>query len=533
MQEHPHPLPEFAQISIDEGKKKSRQNPLEENTKQSKTVEPCILVIFGATGDLTGRKLLPALYNLAKDGQLPSHFACVGFARREKNHEQFRDEMHKDISEFSRSKPIDENLWHSFSNQLFYHISDFDNDKGYETLRTFLQDLDKQFGTLGNRIYYLSTQPKYFPKIIEKLREHQLIYDHDKDKDKWSRVIIEKPFGQDYDSAVELQRFIRNHLAENQIYRIDHYLGKETVQNLLVFRFANSIFEAFWNNHYVDHVQITMGEDIGIGTRGAFFEEAGILRDIVQNHLMQLLTLTAMEPPSQLQADSIRDEKVKVLQTLRPIDLSQFSQQVVRGQYGPGFINGEKVVGYREEKNVNPQSQIETYAALKLYIDNWRWAGVPFYLRAGKRLPKRATEIAIIFKHVPNILFASGMNKLDNNVLAMRIQPDEGISLRINCKVPGPSSPIQPVKMDFRYGSYFGLAPPEAYERLICDCILGDGTLFARDDEVLTSWKWITPILNKWKETTPSDFPNYPAGSWGPQASDDMLAKDGRAWRLI
>lgn len=537
MQNQPNPSNSFIDIStltLNENKGANFQNPLEEGTRQTKIPDPCVLVIFGATGDLTSRKLFPALYNLAREGQLPAHFACVGFARREKSHDDFRQEMHEAVNKFSRVKPVDENLWQTFTNQIFYHISNFDEDQGYESLRDFLKKLDDQFGTQGNRVFYLSTQPSFFPDIIQRLNQHGLIYDTTKVKDKWSRVIIEKPFGSDYSSAVDLQKFVMNHLAESQIYRIDHYLGKETVQNLLVFRFANSIFESFWNNHYIDHVQITVAEEIGIGSRGAFFEEAGILRDIVQNHMMQLLSLTAMEPPSSLNGDAIRDEKVKVVNALRPIDLENFNDYVVRGQYGSGFINGEQVVGYRQEKNVNPQSAIETYTALKLYIDNWRWAGVPFYMRAGKRLPKRASEIAIVFKEVPGILFSPrGGKKTGHNVLVIRIQPDEGISLRINCKVPGPSSPIQPVKMDFRYGSYFGLTPPEAYERLICDCMLGDGTLFARGDEVLASWKWITPILDRWHENPPNDFPNYQSGTWGPKASDDMLAKEGRSWRLI
>ncbi len=532
MHDFTHPLPDITTISIDKNTG-AFQSPLAEDRGSSKVVDPCILVIFGATGDLTARKLFPALYNLQRDGQLPSRFACVGFARREKTQEQFAQEMHDAVGQFSRVKPIDENLWGTFAKQIHYHCSNFDDDNGYDELRKLLDRLDAQHGTQGNRVFYLSTQPSFFPDIISKLGKHQLMYDTTKVKDKWSRVIIEKPFGHDYTSAIELQQLVVNHLGESQIYRIDHYLGKETVQNLLVFRFANSLFEAFWNNHYIDHVQVTVGEEIGIGTRGAFFEEAGILRDIVQNHMMQLVCLTAMEPPSSLTAQAIRNEKVKVLQALRPLDMNNFSNYVVRGQYGPGFINGQPVAGYREEKNVNPHSPIETFAAIKLYIDNWRWAGVPFYLRAGKRLPKRATEIAIVFKEVPQILFSQGGKKNENNVLVIRIQPDEGISLRINCKVPGPSSPIQPVKMDFRYGSYFGLTPPEAYERLICDCMLGDGTLFARGDEVLTSWKWITPILERWKENAPSDFPNYPAGSWGPKAADEMLASDGRCWRLI
>lgn len=508
-------------------------NPLEETSLSAKIVEPCVIVIFGATGDLTSRKLMPALYNLMRENQLPHQFACVGFARRKKSHEEFRKEMLDGVNKFSRVKPVEENLWQNFQENLFYHTSEFDDDGGYDDLRKFLDELDKKFGTKGNRIYYLSTQPSFFPTIVEKLSKHKLIYDTKTVKDKWSRVIIEKPFGHDHQSAIELQQFVLNHLAENQIYRIDHYLGKETVQNILIFRFANSIFEGLWNNRYIDHVQITVGEEIGIGSRGAFFEEAGMMRDIVQNHMMQLLSLVAMEPPSSLRADSIRDEKVKVLEALRPIDLSNFDHYVVRGQYGPGFIDGEPVVGYRAEKNVNPQSIIETYVALELNIDNWRWAGVPFYLRAGKRLPKRATEIAIVFKEVPDILFAKGGKKRETNVLTLRIQPDEGIALKINCKVPGPSSPIQPVKMDFRYGSYFGLTPPEAYERLICDCILGDGTLFARGDEVLASWRLITPILERWAKSKPTDFPNYASGTWGPKAADDMLAKEGRAWRLL
>ncbi len=520
-----HPIPNVTTINF--------ENPLAEDGDSTKAIDPCIVVIFGATGDLTARKLIPALYNLARDGQLPNHFACVGFARRPKSHDDFRNEMHEAISKFSRVKPVDEDLWNTFHNQIFYHQSNFDDADGYAKLKTVLEDLDKQLGTKGNRVFYLSTQPSFFPHIIENLNKGGLIYDTQKVQDKWSRVIIEKPFGHNYQSGVELQQFTMNHLAESQIYRIDHYLGKETVQNIMVFRFANALFEAFWNNHYVEHVQITVGEEIGIGTRGAFFEEAGILRDIVQNHMMQLLSLIAMEPPVSLDANAIRDEKVKVLHALRPIDMENFSKYVVRGQYGPGFVDGESAIGYREENNVDPQSCMETFAALKLYIDNWRWAGVPFYLRAGKRLPKRATEVAIVFKEVPGILFTRGGKKNAHNVLVLRIQPDEGISLRINTKVPGPSSPIQPVKMDFRYGSYFGLTPPEAYERLICDCILGDGTLFARGDEVLASWKWITPVLERWAETPPSDFPNYQSGTWGPKAADEMIEADGDRWRLI
>ncbi|MBX7065882.1 MAG: glucose-6-phosphate dehydrogenase [Parachlamydiales bacterium] len=504
--------------------------PLEEEGRSTRNLDPCILVIFGATGDLTGRKLAPAIYNLGKDGMLPSNFACVGFARRPKTHEAFREEMKQDINEFSRTKPIDEPFWKNFESQLFYHQSEFDSDEGYERLREFLDQLDSRHATRGNRIYYLSVQPKFFPIIIEKLSKHGLIYNPKEETNRWSRVIIEKPFGHDSASAAELQQNIAKHLAESQIYRIDHYLGKETVQNILVFRFANSIFESLWNYKHVDQVQITVAEDIGIGTRGHFFEEEGLLRDVVQNHMMQLLTLVAMEPPVSLNADAIRDEKVKVLKAIRPFTKEK---PFVRGQYGPGFVNGVKVAGYREEQDVNPQSSVETFVAAKVLIDNWRWAGVPFYLRAGKRLPKKGTEIAVIFKDAPGVLFNLQGRKNDPNVLAIRIQPDEGIAMKINCKVPGPSSPIQPVKMDFRYGSYFGQSPPEAYERLIWDCMLGDSTLFARVDEVEQSWNILTPILKHWAEQPAKNFPNYPAGSWGPKEADEMIAKDGRSWRIL
>lgn len=509
------------------------QNPLEEVVYDKKIAEPCILVIFGATGDLTARKLLPALYNLARDNQLPAHFACVGFARRDKSHEDFRNEMLEGVKKNSRIKPINDELWQNFSEQIFYHKSEFDLDEGYERLKKFLLELDKKFGTKGNRVFYLSTQPSYFTTVIEKLHQHGLIYNLSDSKDKWTRVIIEKPFGHDLESARKLQKEITQYLDESQIYRIDHYLGKETVQNLLVFRFNNSIFESIWNNHYIDHVQITVSEELGIGTRGRFWEEAGMLRDIVQNHVMQLLSLTAMEPPSSLKAAAIQNEKVKVIEAIRQIPHHSFDEFVVRGQYGPGFIEGKDVKGYRQEENVDPQSKVETYVAMQLFIDNWRWSGVPFYIRAGKRMPKRATEIAIIFKQAPRFLFQTYHHKKEQNNLIIRIQPDEGISLKINCKVPGLNNPTQLVKMDFQYGSYFGLTPPEAYERLICDCMAGDSTLFARIDEVMASWRIMTPILQHWSSKKIEDFPNYASGTWGPSKADDLLEKNGSAWRLI
>lgn len=507
-------------------------HPLEEPNRSTRTIDPCIVVIFGATGDLTGRKLSPALYNLGREGMLPPNFAAVGFARREKTHQEFREEIKQDINLYSRVKPIDETFWKNFQEQLYYHKSEFDEDAGYKALDTFLKELDAKLATRGNRVFYLSVQPKFFPIIIQKLKQNGLIYDS-KEKERWSRVIIEKPFGHDFTSAENLQKDISKYLDESQTYRIDHYLGKETVQNLLVFRFANSIFESMWNYKHIDHVQITVAEEIGIGTRGHFFEEEGLLRDILQNHMMQLLSLVAMEPPVSLSANAIRDEKVKVLQSIRPLTQSDFEHTVIRGQYGPGFINGKDVIGYRQEKDVSPSSNIETYLALRLFIDNWRWAGVPFYLRGGKRLPKRGTEIAIIFKDAPGVLFQQGGKRHDPNILAIRIQPDEGISLKINCKVPGPSSPIQPVKMDFRYGSYFGGSPPEAYERLIWDCMQGDNTLFARADEVAQSWSIYTPLLQYWASNPTTNFPNYASGSWGPKEADAMIEQDKRSWRIL
>ncbi|CCB91571.1 glucose-6-phosphate 1-dehydrogenase [Waddlia chondrophila 2032/99] len=507
-------------------------NPLIEATRQFKIPDSCILVIFGATGDLTARKLVPALYNLASAGQLPAHFACVGFARRNKSHEDFRKEMHEAVCQFSRTKPIDLNLWQSFSEKLFYHQSEFDNDEGYDSLKTFLEQLDNQFSTKGNRVYYLSTQPSFFTLITEKLNGHGLIYKTE-DRKKWSRLIIEKPFGHDLSSAKKLQNDLTHHMDESQIYRIDHYLGKETVQNLLVFRFSNPIFESLWNNKHIDHVQITVSEDIGIGTRGHFFEEAGLLRDIVQNHMMQLISLVAMEPPASLYANAIRDEKMKVMESIREFPAGHYDNAIIRGQYAAGMIDGEPVKGYCEEENVDPQSTVETYVAMELKIDNWRWAGVPFFLRAGKRLPKRATEISITFKEAPGFLFEKQASKVDSNILVIRIQPDEGISLKMNCKVPGLSSQIQPVKMDFRYSTYFGSTPPEAYERLICDCMAGDSTLFARADEVLASWKLFTPILQHWQNIRPPSLPYYQAGTWGPEEADNLIEKTGRKWRLL
>jgi len=508
------------------------ENPLDEPIRSLKRAEPCVFVIFGATGDLTARKLVPALYNMAKEGQLPSHFACVGFARRDKNDEIFRNEMYEAVSKYSRTKPVDPEIWKEFSQCLFYHRSNFNEDDGYDSLNKYMKQLDQQLGTKGNRVYYLSTQPTFFPVIANMLSKHKLIYDQNETK-KWSRVIIEKPFGRDLESAIDLQREVEQYLSENQIYRIDHYLGKETVQNLMVFRFSNAIFEDLWNNHHIDHVQMTVAEDIGIGTRGKLWEESGSLRDIVQNHMMQVLSLATMEPPTSFDSGAIHDEKVKVLESIRAIPTDQFHDYVIRGQYGEGYVDGELVKSYRQEDNVSPTSDVETYVALKLFIDNWRWAGVPFYLRTGKHLPKKVTDISVVFKHAPGVLFNQAESRLQQNILSIRIQPDEGISLKMNCKVPGLASPLQPVKMDFRYGQYFGLEPPEAYERLITDCMSGDGTLFARWDEVKASWKLLSPVLDRWHQEPPKDFPNYPAGSWGPESANALIERDGRKWCLL
>jgi glucose-6-phosphate 1-dehydrogenase len=508
----------------------TNDNPFEEKGRTVPSPDPCVLTIFGATGDLTSRKLVPAIYSLGKEGLLPSQFACVGFARRDKNDEIFRKELHDGIDKHSRFGSIDESFWSDFQNKIFYHQSQFDDDKGYEALKKRLEELDQSQGTKGNRIFYLSVPPKYFSFIIQKLSQHQLIYKESDEK--WSRVIIEKPFGKDLDSAEKLQADIQTHLNESQIYRIDHYLGKETVQNILVLRFANSIFESFWNYKQIDHVQITVAEDLGIGTRGRFFEGEGLLRDVVQNHVMQLLSLVAMEPPSALNADAIRDEKVKVLKAIRPFTKQDFKEAVVRGQYEKGYIQGKEVKGYREEDEVDSKSNIETFVALRLFIDNWRWDGVPFYLRGGKRLPKKATEIAVVFKDAPGILFTE-QGKNEQNVLAIRIQPDEGVSMKMNCKVPGPRGPIQPVKMDFKYGSYFGKSPPEAYERLIWECMLGDTTLFARTDEVLTSWELFTPLLKHWEKNPTENLEFYPSGTWGPEKTDVMMEKEARSWRIL
>jgi len=492
--------------------------------------QPCSVVIFGASGDLTYRKLVPALYNIAADGDLPAALSVVGFARREKSDAIFRTELKDATRKFSRQGLNDE-LWQSFGERLFYHRSEFSDLDGYTRLAARLDELDAQRGTRGNRLFYLSVAPSEFGGILEKLAAVGL---NKSRNGAWSRVIVEKPFGTDLPTAQGLNQVVNDVFSEKDTYRIDHYLGKETAQNIMVLRFANGIFEPLWNHRYIDHVQITASEPLGVEARGPYYESSGALRDMVQNHLLQLLTLVAMEPPTDLTADSVRDEKVKVVRALRPMSPAEVAQNVVRGQYSAGAINGKNVIGYRAEERVNPKSMTETYVALKAHVDNWRWADVPFYVRVGKRLPKGGTEIAIQFKNAPNVLFNKDTAQVGPNVLVIRIQPDEGISLRIQAKRPGAAVRIEPVKMDFHYGTSFGKASPEAYERLLLDAMSGDATLFARRDEVEGAWKFIDLIEDAWhKSATPPPLCEYPAGSWGPKEADELLERDGRSWRRM
>lgn len=488
--------------------------------------DPCVMVIFGASGDLTKRKLIPALYNLAKENLLSKEFAIVGFARNELSSEQFRDLIGKDIGEFATTK-VDPDLWHWFARRIYYLTADFDNKEGYLKLRELLAQIDKEHGTRGNYFYYLATAPSFFAPIVKQLGEAGLVAE----RNGWRRVIIEKPFGRDYDSARALNKELREVLDEKQIYRIDHYLGKETVQNILVFRFANGIFEPIWNRRYIDHVQITVSETVGVETRGNYYDKAGTLRDMVPNHIFQLISLTAMEPPISFDADAVRDEQTKILKALAPMTDEEVLTRTVRGQYGEGMVGNQRVPAYRTEPLVASDSRTETYVAMKLYIDNWRWADVPFYLRTGKRLPKRVTEIVIQFKRAPYILFRkTPVNRLESNRLVLHLQPDEGISLQFGAKIPGPIVQIGPVDMNFNYTDYFNATPQTGYERLLYDCMLGDATLFQRSDMVETAWHVVAPILDVWEALPPRRFPNYAAGSWGPPEADELLAKDYRHW---
>jgi len=492
--------------------------------RPSQAPDPCCLIIFGASGDLTRRKLVPAVYNLLLDGLLPAEFAVVGTARRELTAEAFAGNLRQGVEDHSRQS-MDQEGWEQVAARTSY-VALGKDPSGYRRLAEHLDGVDRKLGTGGNRLFYLSIPPSAIPAVIHGLQEAGL--NRSGQNGGWTRIIVEKPIGHDLESARELNRVINGAFDERDVFRIDHYLGKETVQNLLVFRFANAIFEPLWNQKYVDHVQITVAESLGVEGRGDYYEEAGATRDMVQNHLFQLLCLTAMEPPVSLAPDAIRDEKVKVLQSLRPIEPSRVSETTVRGQYAAGVIDGKEVVGYKDEPGVSPDSRTETYVALRVHIDNWRWAGIPFYLRAGKRLHSRLTEVALRFKDVPHRLFRN--DTLTPNTLALRIQPDEGMMLTFDVKVPGTQPRIKPVDMDFLYQTAFGKQPPEAYERLLLDAMHGDSTLFIRRDEVEASWSYIDRLQESWAEHD-DPLPEYTAGSWGPAEAHVMLAQDRHKWR--
>ena len=497
--------------------------------------EPCTVVIFGATGDLTQRKLLPTLAHLLHDHPLPEGFSVVAFARRPMNDEQWRGMALDSINKYMPDNDkLDREEQHDFAQRMYYCQSDFNDREGYEKLADILERLDREKGTQGNRMYYLATPPTLDSEIIFQLGGAGLARPaagQYGDEESWTRIVIEKPFGRDLASAQKLNREISRVFHERQTYRIDHYMGKETVQNLLAFRFANGIFEPLWNQKYIDHVQIVVAESLGIGSRAEYYEEAGAIRDMVQNHIMQVLCLTTMEAPVAFDADAIRDEKVKVLRAVPLLTPEDVAKRTVRGQYTAGVINGQPQVSYKEEKGVSPASQTETYVALKLFIENWRWAEVPFYIRTGKALPKRSTEVTIQFKRVPHMLYKPAETKgLVPNRLTIRIQPDEGISLKFAAKVPGAARHLNDVDMNFSYSEAFGIESPNAYERLIADCIVGDSTLFIRRDEVETSWRIVDSIINAWKNMPKSAVHPYQAGTWGPPEADALIQNDGREW---
>jgi glucose-6-phosphate 1-dehydrogenase len=496
------------------------ENPLEEGLSLRRTPDPCALVIFGASGDLTHKKLMPALYALMVRRLLPPRFAIVGVARTEADDDAFRNDMKEAVQQHARDDFRDD-VWEELAANMRYVATDFADEGGENKLEQLVDELDKENNLGGNRVYYLAVPPVAFATIVDVLGKRR------SNAKGWTRLIVEKPFGHDLASARDLNAMLEEHFTEDQIFRIDHYLGKETVQNMLALRFANGIFEPIWNRQFVDHVQITVAESIGIEGRAGYYESAGAIRDIFQNHLLQLLALTAMEPPIDFTADSVRNEKVKVLRALH----TPGPKSVVRGQYGRGYIEGVEVPAYREEEGVAPDSMTETYVAAKLFVDNWRWADTPFYVRMGKRLARRETTIAIQFKRAPHPPFEeTSAEGLRPNVLIVHVQPDEGVSLAIGAKVPGQGLQIRTVHMDFLYGGAFRTGMPEAYERLILDTLLGDGTLFTRADEVQEQWLLVDSIVAAWQRDRPG-FPNYAAGTWGPPSADDLLHRDGRSWR--
>jgi glucose-6-phosphate 1-dehydrogenase len=502
--------------------------------------QACSLVIFGASGDLTRRKLFPALYALAHDGLLPEHFAVVGFARRPKSHEEFREEMRQAVDRHSRLRPVKPEAWDRLARATYYVASPFEDPAGYAALGKLLTEVEARYQTCGNRLYYLATPPGSYVTVVTHLGAAGLVsvpwgewLSGQAGVTCWSRLVVEKPFGHDLETAVALNAEILPVFHESQVYRIDHYLGKETVQNILTFRFGNSIFEPLWNRRYVDHVQLLVAEDLGVEGRGGYYDAAGAVRDMLQNHLLQLLSLVAMEPPATFGAEAVRDEKVKVLRAIRPIDPAR----AVRGQYVRGTLRGKRVPAYADEERVAEDSTTETYVALGLEIDNWRWAGVPFFLRTGKALPTQVTEVTIQYRRPPLLLFQHAPHpghqpgdEIEPNQLTLRIQPDEGISLRVGLKPPGPRIRLVPARLGFSYRETFGIDPAEAYERLLLDCMLGDSTLFIRRDEVEAAWALVTPLLQAWGVAGREGLAYYPAGSWGPTEAERFIQGSGRSW---
>jgi glucose-6-phosphate 1-dehydrogenase len=490
---------------------------------------PCVMVIFGVTGDLTKRKLLPALCNLAQDNLLSKQFAIIGFAGNDQTTESFRKYLSDEMPKFAPQ--LDAKTWAWFTERIYYVKGDFGDKDAYQRLKQQIEEVDKQHNTQGNKFFYMAVAPRFFAPIVQQLGQADLTKEDDMS---WTRVIVEKPFGHDLASARQLNEDLKKILKENQIYRIDHYLGKETVQNLMVFRFTNNIIEPLWNRNYVDHVQITAAETVGVEHRGGFYETAGALRDMVPNHLFQLLTMTAMEPPISFDADEVRNKQAEILHAISPFGHEDVLKNTVRGQYGEGTVDGQTVPGYRSEADVAPDSNTETFVALKLCIDNWRWAGVPFYLRTGKRLSQRSTEIVIQFRRTPFILFRNTTVKnLQTNRLVIHIQPEEGISLSFGAKIPGSIMKLGLVNMDFDYTNYFGIEHNTGYERLLHDCMAGDATLFQRADMVEAGWNVIQPVIDLWHALPARGFPNYAAGSVGPKEADDLMTRDGREWRRV
>ncbi|WP_328325469.1 MULTISPECIES: glucose-6-phosphate dehydrogenase [unclassified Streptomyces] len=504
----------------------SSSNPLRDaaDRRLPRIAGPSGLVIFGVTGDLSRKKLMPAVYDLANRGLLPPGFSLIGFARRDWEDEDFAQVVHDSVKEHART-PFREEVWQQLIQGMRFVQGDFDDDAAFATLKSTIEELDKQQGTGGNFAFYLSVPPKFFPKVVQQLKKHGLA---DQRNGSWRRAVIEKPFGHDLESAQELNKVVHEVFPPHEVFRIDHYLGKETVQNILALRFANTLFEPIWNRSYVDHIQITMAEDIGIGGRAGYYDGIGAARDVIQNHLLQLLALTAMEEPASFDAHALVAEKTKVLGAVRlPKDLGK---ETVRGQYAAGWQGGEQAVGYLQEDGIDPKSTTDTYAAVRLEIDNRRWAGVPFYLRTGKRLGRRVTEIAVVFQRAPHSPFDhTATEELGQNAIVIRVQPDEGITMRFGSKVPGTSMEIRDVSMDFAYGESFTESSPEAYERLILDVLLGDSNLFPRLEEVEQSWRILDPIEQYWD--THGKPAQYESGTWGPAEADEMLAREGRSWR--